>query len=219
MAADALGDQSPQVALTEHDVDTATDGRTRSAVGDHPPPTAHGAPSARARCAGLGKLREAERCARELLTLEERPGSSVHHAQRCQVRRCQLELRTKMPPKCRRHGADTVEQSAAHLQEAHLQREPELELWSASFIDDPPLSLEKCKERLDVRTQSDCAADGVAPRTSRASPSSLALQRGHDSRLRSANSNTLFLRRKAGASAANARNPNATFGTESKGTP
>ena len=74
----------------------------------------------------------------------------VHRAQRSQIRRCDMELLTEMPPEHRWHDAHRIEYSATHAQEPHLQRQPQLELRPTAFFNDLAFGRCKPKKRLNL---------------------------------------------------------------------
>src|SRR5882672_4168539 len=83
----------------------------------------------------------------QLLMLKQCLAAPVHRAQRSQIRRCDMELLTEMPPEHRWHDAHRIEYSATHAQEPHLQRQPQLELRPTAFFNDLAFGRREPKKR------------------------------------------------------------------------
>jgi len=96
------------------------------------------------------RVAKPEQLARELLMLVKRRQPSVHDAQRRELGRRDLELRTEMPPQRRRQGAHGRERLSTHAQEPELQGEAQLECRCAPLLDRAPLRTREREERLEL---------------------------------------------------------------------
>ncbi len=90
--------------------------------------------------------------AAQLLAQHPHRRAAIHGPKGCQVRGGDAESRAQMSPQQRRDDPNRLEQPPVHARKADLQGEPELQLRSSAFLDNPALVGRELEEHLDLES-------------------------------------------------------------------